>query len=238
MMTLSFLVTCALAQFQGHPLGYEAGPVDPWGTGELGIKVRAEVTRIRKDSKSTELYISALLGRNEKKIEVVTISKTDKSIMTRTRDVAGSYHIEPEQVLETKTGEEKIAVAGKTLDCKVTTVKFKVLGSDDQETLKVWQSAQVPGGVARYEKLRPYDPVDADKKLSGEVTRWDETLSVGDQKVTCCVFTSRGWGGVKVEAWHCDTLPGKVARIVTQRGDEREEWSVLSTAPTELPKRK
>lgn len=258
-MTALTMFVAALAA-QRYPTEYPGGPVDPWGkTQSLTIlRARHEFDALTDGArKSRDIEISVLTV-GEREATIGWNLGTSLAHTTMTRDVPGSFRIEKERVLELKPAtEEELTVVGMKFTCKLTHARIKVGGvrkpgdafdvegpSKEVDTLKVWTTDRIPGGVAKLEWDRhPFNVERGEPtRHRGEVTKLDEKLAFGKSTLTCCIFTiqtvSPRRSEETVRAWHCDDVPGKVARIEIERKRKdrtlKDEWVITEIDKTLL----
>lgn len=250
---MAALTALALAlAAQQYPNGFPGGPVDPWGKTEslTSFKARHDFDSLATgERKSKEVEIAVLAVEDRQATVSYKIGKFE-AYTTSTRDVPGSFHIDKERVLELKDPvDEELTLAGKKMTCRLTQARVKVGGvrkpgdafdvegpSKEVDSLKVWTNDQIPGGVARFEWVR--HPFNLERgtptRHKGEVTKFDEKLTIGKETVSCCIFTTKttdAFGGEETcRAWHSNDVPGKVARIETERKVKdkilKEEWVI------------
>jgi len=251
MSAIALAIFCLLPQ--DHPVSFPGGPFDPWGPAGFltTLTVRHEFDgpfvgqgRVNKTSKISVVSVEP------DKVKVMTESDKMKSIREYGRDVPGSFWITKDRVIDAKTSTEEVTVAGKKFSCKVTTVRIKVGGeSKEEDLLKVWQTDQIPGGVAKFERVRHAFNLERDPgdKTVAEITELDQTLTIAGKKVKCAIMTATENDTFNlttvIKAWHSDEVPGKVAKITTERKlkdrTDTAEWTVTEFARSILdPKKK
>jgi len=241
---------------QVYPVGYPGGPADPWGKGKSGTSFKARQVSDHMDptqpkvTRDIEGSVAAIDGTE------VSVSCTNaklKTLSTYLRAAPGWFGVSRDRVIDEKTTErQEITVDGKKILCTLTEIQFKPGGvSRATDTLKTWTSPVVRGGMAKFQLLRHASNLEdsVSSSYSGEITKLEDALTIDGKKVDCAVFTTREVNAFDVEttyqAWHSDAVPGKIARILSEKTIKerivKAEWTMTGfqeTSPDVKPKKK
>ncbi len=225
-MTASTLALLLAAQV--YPVGHPGGPADPWGKCKSLTSFKARQVSDHMDptqDKVTRDIETSVMTIDETEVSVSSTFGTLKSLSTYSRSAPGWFRVSNDRVIDQKTSEkQEVTIDGKKFSCALTEVRFQPGGvSKAVDTLKTWTSPSVRGGMVKFELVRHASNLEnsLSTTYTGEVTKLDDPLTIGGKKVDCAVFTTKDVNAFGVEtlyqAWHSDAVPGKIARILSER---------------------
>ncbi|HLG41734.1 MAG TPA: hypothetical protein VI643_00105 [Planctomycetota bacterium] len=229
------------------------GPVDPWGGFEKGALARFVVDMQFKapvGAQAQPQRIEVKLVRLADDIAEVETQNQTGSAAPQTRkfrrDAAGANpsagELGADRVKSTKTGTEDLKVGGKIFACEIWEVTYRkntVSGHapvEVEDTLKIWRSEKVPGGIVRVEGKQtgpgggPTAPTVS--TFQGKLASLEERIKAGGQELTCALLeievemTGGRPGKATQKLWLCDKVPGKVARRVVDSPGTIQTWEL------------
>ncbi len=229
------------------------GPVDPWGGFEKGAFARFVVDTQFKaplGAMPQPQRIEARLVRLADDIAEVETQNLTGSAPRQTRkvrrDAAGANpaagDLGADRVKSQKTGTEDIEIGGKTFACEIweiTCRKSTVSGHapvEVEDTLKIWRSDKVPGGIVRVEGKHtgpgggPAAPTVS--TFQGKLASLEERIKAGGRELACALLvvevemTGGRPGKATQKLWLCDKVPGKVARRVVDSPATIQTWEL------------
>jgi hypothetical protein len=232
LLTAAFLAASALSAFA------QAGPVDRWGGFKEGSWIKAKNSYEGGGRKAQE-EIKQTLAESHPDESVLThqLNGRDGVTIRFRRDLLSAVAGPDCVLVERKDlADQEILIASKPLKCQVRELRWKLSKEAEIiDSLKLWESDQVPGRVAKIEgTLHDFGaPKDGGWKYSGQITSLDAKVSIAGKELPCALLelSASGPGTWTSQAWMNDSVPGRVARSIgireAQGQKESMEWRIL-----------
>jgi hypothetical protein len=216
----------------------QAGPVDRWGGFKVGSWIKAKNTYESGDLKAEQEVKQTLAEAKPEECAVTNeLSGGGMATIRFRRDLLSTIAAPECTVVERKDlADEEIKIASRTLKCQVRVIRWK-LSKDAKivDSLKLWESDQVPGRVAKIEgTLHDFGaPEEAGWTYAGQITSLDTKLTIASKEIACALLelSATGPGQWTNKVWVTDSIPSKIARSIgireAQGKKETGEWQIV-----------
>jgi hypothetical protein len=231
-LTAVLLVASSLSAFA------QAGPVDRWGGFKEGSWIKAK-NGYEGGGQKAEQEVKQTLSESKADENVITHELIGGGMATIRfrRDLLSTIAGLECVVVERKDlADEEITIAAKALKCQVRSIRWK-LSKEARivDSLKLWESDQVPGRVAKIEgTLHDFGAPEAGGwTYAGQVTSLDTKVTIAGKEFPCALLelSATGPGTWTNKVWVNDSIPSKVARSLGIREAEGKketgEWKVV-----------